>query len=47
MLSRKDTSLMGSVHKSKSDRVVCAVEQVVCVFILQRGQYGEVCVHAT
>ena len=47
-VASKGVITTGSVHKSRTDSVVCMWGQlnrccVVCVLIFQRGQYGEVC----
>ena len=49
-MASNDATPTGSVHKYRGDRVVCMCAHldmgcVVCVSILQRGRYGEVCVH--
>ena len=41
-VASKDTTPPGSVHKSRGDRVVCTVKQV-----LKRGKYGDVYVFAS
>ena len=47
MVSKGDTP-MGSVHRFIGDRVMlCTVEQVMGVLVLQRGLYGELCVFAS
>ena len=38
-VASKDANPTGSVHKSRGDIVVCTVEQVLCVSVLQSGQY--------
>ena len=51
MVANRGAMPTGSVHKSRGDLTVCMCVQlnmcvpccVVCVSILQRGQYGEAC----
>ena len=51
-LASNDATTTDSVHKSKGNIVVCLCVPVnrcceVCVSVLQRGQYGKVCVFAS
>ena len=48
-MARKDATPLGSFQKFRGHRVVWMCVQlnrccVMCVSVLQRGQYGEVCV---
>ena len=44
-VASKDTTATGSLHKSKGERVVCAIVEYIyivwCVFLLHRGMFGK------